>query len=91
MQYKIVDSADDSPNNGKFRADDSLNIARKVGIIPQPYLEEFQAYDTRYIFDGSHANRHNEQQKDMIPHRVFYDVPPFKPCHQIQNAEAESV
>ena len=91
MQEEIVDRAEHRPEERKQRADQSLDIAPAVTVVPESDPEYLHADEARYVFDQRHADRHPDKQQNPACAAVLQS-PALTPCRQqIEDAQAASV
>ena len=90
MDAEVVHGTDRRPKDGEGRADQALDIAPLLAVIPKADVHELQADDTGDIFDSCHAQGHAREQQQLLPHRI-HTVFFTDGGQQIKNTEARTV
>ena len=90
VNAEVVHGADRRPQRGERRADQPLNVAPLLAVVPQPDLHELQGHDTGDVLDDRHAQCHAREQQQLLPHRV-HAVPLAHRGQQIQDAQTGAV
>ena len=71
MDKEIINRAENSPEQGKFRANNAVDIPPLVGVIPQAHLVDLQGKIARDVLDDGHQDGHREEKHRLIDHIVF--------------------
>ena len=66
MNQKIVQRTANSPIQGEPRANDALDVAPLVTVVPQPYLGNLQAQQPRNVLNAGHGNRHQQKHNKFV-------------------------
>ena len=91
MNQEIVQRSQNRPEEGEQRADNALNIAPEIGVIPQPHLQEFQAEHTCHILHKGHADGHGGEEHHLIPQGIGNQAEFLQRRQQVQHAQAKAV
>ena len=91
VDQEIVESPQNCPEEGEQRADNTLDIAPEIGVIPQPHFQEFQAEHTCHILHKGHADGHGDEEHHLIPQGIGNQAEFLQRRQQVQHAQAEAV
>ena len=91
MNQEIIGRPKHRPEEGEQRADDSLNVAPKIRIVPQPDFQIFQAGKTRDVLDQRHGDSHGKKQRHPVPDGIRDQVQILQRRQQEQRTQAEAV
>ena len=91
MNQEVVQCAQNCPEEGKQRADNTLDIAPEIGVIPQPHFQEFQAEHTCHILHKGHADGHGDEEHHLVPQGIGNQAEFLQRRQQVQHAQAKAV
>ena len=66
IEQEVVQRRKHAPEEREQRADDALNIAPAVGIVPQTDAHDMDAQQADQILDQRHDERHDEEHHEII-------------------------
>ena len=91
MDQKIIRRAEKGPRQRKFRADEALNVAPLLAVVPQADMEALEGDETGEIFRHGHAYCHDQEQDHAIPERVADDAELLQRGNQIEKAQTAAI
>ena len=91
MYQEIVGGSHQRPEQGELRADNALNVSPLVAVVPQTYVEEFQAAPAGDVLDDGHGDSHGTEQEHLVQHRIVCRVKGFQAGDEEENAQPAAV
>ena len=70
IQQKVVRQRQHAPEEREQRADDALDIAPELAVVPQAQVEALEAHDADDILQQRHSQRHDDKHDRVIPERA---------------------
>ena len=91
MDQEVICGAEKGPRQREFRADETLNVAPLLAVVPQADMEALEGDETGEIFRHGHAHRHDQEQDHAIPERVADNTELLQRGDQVEKAQAAAV
>ena len=91
MDQEVICGAEKGPRQREFRADETLNVAPLLAVVPQADMEALEGDETGEIFRHGHAHRHDQEQDHAIPERVADDAELLQRGDQVEKAQTAAV
>lgn len=67
IEQEIIERREHAPEEREQRADQALNVAPAVGIIPEAQVHDLEAHQARDVFQRRHREGHAEEHHKIIP------------------------
>ena len=91
MNQKIVDCAENRPEERKQRTDNPLNISPSFRVVPEFDFHATNKNQTGNVFHQRNGKRHQHKQQQLSPPCILHRNQRFQHRQEIKDAQARAV